>query len=128
MLGTVYDLYSPRLYARVPPGRTVRGHGDYVAHALSLLSAVPDLAVRIDHQCALGSEEIGFRVATRWRLSGTHRGPGRYGPPSGRRVSLWGVSHHQIEEGKIVREHTAFDEFALLKQIHAPAAADEEPG
>lgn len=59
-------------------------------------------------------------TAARWRLDGTHDGPGRWGEPTGRRISLLGFSHHLVVDDRISAEWTVFDEFALLKQIHAP--------
>jgi hypothetical protein len=33
---------------------------------------------------------------------------------------MLGISHYVVKDGKFVKEWTAFDEFALLKQIYAP--------
>jgi predicted ester cyclase len=53
-------------------------------------------------------------------MQGTHQGPGYLGEPRGKRVNLMGISHYQINNGKIVREWTTYDEFALLKQTLWP--------
>jgi len=58
-----------------------------------------------------------YRTAIRWTLQGTHLGPGVYGNPSGKRISILGMSHYLVRDGKIAQEWTVFDEFALLKQI-----------
>lgn len=122
MVGRVASYYAPHLVASVPGHRTLHGLGSYQAHVLGLLAAFPDLALVIDHQCHLGDEARGYRVATRWFLAGTHDGPGPYGDPTGRPVTAWGISHHLLRGGRIEREWMIFDAFALIKQIHWPAA------
>jgi predicted ester cyclase len=86
---------------------------------ITLMASFPDLAMGIDHQCVVGSAERGYRVATRFTIQGTHEGYGPYGVPTGRRIFLIGAFHHVIRNGKIVQEWAVFDEFALLKQLHA---------
>ena len=84
------------------------------------MAAFPDAALTVDHVCWLGNEQDGYRVATRWTLQGTHQGPGVYGEPTGKRVRLMGITHQHLEGDKFTREWTAFDEFALLKQLYLP--------
>ncbi len=119
MVGRVGDYFAANLFCWTAPHRLIYGRGDYGAYVLELLAAFPDLAITVDHQChvARGDEA---RVATRWFMHGTHEGPGPYGEPTGKRVHLFGISHHDLQGGVIVREHTAFDAFALLKQIYWP--------
>lgn len=127
MLNRIKDFYVENYHARVSTDRNLKGLGDFQAYILGIMAAFPDLTVTVDHICWQGNEEEGYRVATRWILQGTHSGPG-YGEPSGRRVNLWGISHHQVKNGRFVREWTVFDEFALLKQIATPdlRSLDEE--
>jgi predicted ester cyclase len=54
-------------------------------------------------------------------MRGTHTGYSFYGEPTGKRINVLGVSHHLIQNGRIQREWTLFDEFALLKQLYRPA-------
>jgi predicted ester cyclase len=100
--------------------RRLSGHNDYQAYVLSLLAPFPDLALTVEHFCFIGDESSGYRTATRWRMRGTHSGYGIYGKPGGQQINILGISHHLIHDGKIQREWTLFDEFALLKQIHRP--------
>ncbi len=120
MIGDTDRYYAPHLYARTPGHRMSYGLGDYKAFVVGLIAAFPDLALVVDHQCHV-EDASGHRVATRWFLNGTHDGPGPYGEPSGKPVTAWGISHHEIRDGKIEREWLIFDVFALLKQIYWPA-------
>ena len=90
---------------------------------LTLLAAFPDAGVSVDHICWIGSGS-DVKIAVRWTLQGTHLGPGWYGDPTGQRVKLMCISHFELEAGRIVREYTVYDEFALLKQIYAPAPGE----
>ena len=65
-----------------------------------------------------GSAEAGYRVAVRWTLLGTHEGHGIYGPPTGKRVRILGISQQHVRDGHFVAEWTVFDELALMAQIY----------
>ena len=93
-------------------GRAALGH-----FITSMLAMFPDGAMDIDHFAALGNDADGYRVATRWTFQGTHEGYGVYGPPSGKRAQIMGVSHHHIKDGKFVQEWTLFGEVALMLQL-----------
>ncbi len=109
-----------------PSLRRLSGVNDYQGYVLSLLAPFPDLAIRVEHSCHVGDGEAGYRVATRWRMTGTHTGYGMYGEPTGQQIHILGMSHHLVREEsggggpRIASEWTVFDEFALLKQIHRP--------
>lgn len=109
----------PGYVAFVPGGRKLYGYGDYENFVITLMAMFPDLAMTIDHQCCVGDEQRGYRVATRYTIQGTHEGYGPYGAPTGRRIFLMGFVHHNIKHGKLAQEWTIFDEFALLKQLFA---------
>jgi predicted ester cyclase len=111
--------YAPGHVAFVPGNRKLYGFGDFENFAITLMASFPDLSMTIDHQCHLGDERRGYRVATRFTLQGTHEGYGPYGAPTGRRIFLIGMNQHIIKNGKIVQEWMVFDEFALLKQLYA---------
>lgn len=130
LLNKVDNYYAENYLCSTSTNRKLYGLGDFKAYILSLLAAFPDAAINVDHICWLGNETDGYRVATRWTLQGTHQGPGIYGEPTGKRIILMGITHQHIHAGKFVREWTAFDEFALLKQLYAPSlnkeTADDE--
>ena len=121
MVGKLKDYYAPNLYARTPGHKMTYGLGDYSAYVFALIAAFPDISLTIDHQCMVGDDEEA-RVATRWFLHGTHLGPGPWGEPTGKPVSVWGISHHEISKGRIQKEWMLFDMFAMLKQIYWPVS------
>ncbi|RME80437.1 MAG: hypothetical protein D6775_16215 [Caldilineae bacterium] len=120
LLNTIDESHASTYTGHLPGGRELYGRGDLKAHILAMLAAFPDAALSIDHFCALAGGSDRYRTATRWTLSGTHLGPGVYGPPTGRRVSILGISHHLVADGCIQQEWTVYDEFALLKRLYRP--------
>ncbi|MGQ0603906.1 MAG: ester cyclase [Anaerolineales bacterium] len=120
LLNRIRDCYSSTYVARAPAHRQLYGRGDLRAYILALMAAFPDLALGIDHVCSVGDERNGYRVATRWTLQGTHLGPGVYGEPTGKRMRVIGITHHELNDARIAREWMLFDEFALLKQLYRP--------
>ena len=120
LLNKIDDYYSPNYVCHTSTNRQLYGLGEFKAYVLGLLATFPDASVTVDHICWLGNESDGYRVATRWTLLGTHAGPGIYGPPTGKRIQMMGITHQHLKKDKFVQEWTAFDEFALLKQIYWP--------
>ncbi len=119
-LQTIDETHVPNYLFHGPGGRELYGRGNLKAFVLSLLSAFPDLAAGIDQVYWNGDDEKGYRVMTRWTLQGTHRGPGPWGVPTGKRIKLMVISHQFIRDGRFIKEWTVFDEFVLLKQIYTP--------
>ncbi|UQN08318.1 ester cyclase [Deinococcus sp. QL22] len=120
MLNFLSEYYAPDAVIWVPGNRRLEGSGDLTAYILQLLAAFSDGAMQLEHVNWIGSEAEGYRVAARWTFQGTHDGPGGYGVPTGKRVRVLGISHFELQGGKIVREYMVWNEFALLKQLHWP--------
>ena len=78
----------------------------------------PDAALQIDDIYWMGNDAEGYKAAARWSLQGTHRGNGIYGAPSGRCVTMWGITQQEIRNGRVQREWMLFNEFAVLQQIY----------
>ena len=97
--------------------RTGYGRGDVKSMARSLLTAFPDLGLMVDEVYWMGNEADGFRVSVRWTATGTHRGYGLYGPPTGRSVHLWGINQIYVIGGIITEDWMMFNEFDVMAQI-----------
>ena len=110
--------YDKSLLFRGATGRVFYGRGEYQSFILGLLAMFPDLMLQIDDIYWMGNADDGYLVSVRWSLVGTHRGNGIYGPPSGRRISMWGISQQQIKDGLITKEWMLFNEFAVMQQIY----------
>lgn len=121
MLNTAADYYAPGAAIWVPGNRRLAGPDNLIHYVLQLLAAFPDGAMQLEHVTQMGTKTQGDQLAARWMFQGTHTGPGIYGPPTGKRVRLMGISHFQVRRGRIEREYMVWNEFALLKQLHRPA-------
>ena len=119
-LDRIAEVCTPNYRFLGPSGRRFHSGDSFTAYVLGLLAAFPDAAVQLERVTVLetaGSETAETHVAVRWRLFGTHGGPG-YGAPTGRSVNLLGVTHHCLRAGQFVEEKTLFDELALLVQLY----------
>ena len=114
----VMSAYDPGIVCRGSSGRVLTGRGEYQSFVLSMLAMFPDAMLQIDDIYWMGNDDDGYLASVRWRLVGTHRGAGIYGPPTGRRVNLWGIAQQQIKDGVIHREWLLFNEFSVMQQIY----------
>ena len=81
------------------------------------LSSLSDAKLVVDHCIALEEPGRPVRTSTRWRLAGTHTGHGAFGRPSGAKVLILGITHHQYAGGKISHDWTVVDELAVQRMI-----------
>jgi predicted ester cyclase len=100
--GAIEEVYSPEFVDHV---NSLTYHGTEGAHqSVALyLELFPDLQFVVEEQVTEGD-----RVASRWTLSGTHRG---------RKVRLWGIVISRLEDGQIVEDWAATDSLALVRQL-----------
>lgn len=116
-LDRIGALYHPACTVHVPGDTTLHGHERLHRWLFGYLAAFPDAKLAIEHSIALEEPGQPVRVATRWWLTGTHSGHGRFGPPTGATVLLLGIVHSNVVNGRIRDEWVVADELALRKQI-----------
>lgn len=117
MLGSLGACYAPGVVYHGPSGRELHGLADLRHDVLARLAMLPDARLDIDEFYAQPGAGGATRAAVRWTLAGTHTGPSRYGPPTGQRVRLLGLSHLRVAGGLVVEEWTVYSELDLLRQI-----------
>ncbi len=107
-----HDLYAPPGGFGVGPQAT--------KNIVSLYrGAFPDVHFTIEAQIAEGD-----KVATRWTATGTNTGSFNGMPPTGRRVTISGISIERFEDSKIAETWVNWDFLGMLQQIGAiPVAA-----
>ncbi|HLI59008.1 MAG TPA: ester cyclase [Solirubrobacteraceae bacterium] len=116
-LGAIDRAYAPGIRYLGAGNRRLYGRGDLKALILTIMAMLPDLVMQIDDLYWMGDERTGHLAAVRWSIVGTHRGHGPWGAPTGRRVHLWGISQHELRDGRIAEEWTVFNEFDVLRQL-----------
>ena len=117
-LNRIDAYYVPNIIFHGATGRESSGRGALKSFVLSLLAMFPDLSLAVDDIYGMGNDQDGYLTATRWTAIGTHRGNGIYGPPTGRRVQLWGITQHRFVGGRITEEWLLFNEFEVMQQIY----------
>ena len=76
--------------------------------------AFPDMRITVEDQIAEGD-----KVVTRWTATMTHDGELAGAPPSGRRVTMTGITVERFEGEKIVEAWRSMDTLGLLRGIGA---------
>jgi steroid delta-isomerase-like uncharacterized protein len=105
------DLLAPNFASWLPDGTRV-GRAAYRDAVLASHQAFPDLVVEVLDQ--LGE---GDKVATRWRASGTHRGPFAGVPATGRPVRITAMHLHRVVDGKLTEHWEEIDLLRLMRQL-----------
>ena len=80
-------------------------------------TGLPDAQISVE-----GSIAERDMVASRWTISGTHRGLFQGVPPTGRQVTMSGIDFSRVVDGKIAEHWAQFDMVGALQQIGALTA------
>lgn len=94
------------------PDRTCRGASEIAAYFKETFAAVPDLELEV-----VSIVEQGDEVLARWRLTGTQNGPVQGIAPTGKAITLDGVDHFVLRDGRIVSNFVVFDQMQYSRQI-----------
>ncbi len=84
----------------------------YKQTVIMLTSGVSDLKVTLEDMVAEGD-----KVAVRWKGSSKHTGEFMGIPPTGKQLSMTGISIIRIEGGNIVEEWGEMDMMGLMQQM-----------
>ncbi len=95
-----------------PPGGYGRGPQATKNVVTLFRAAFPDVHFTIDQQIADGD-----MVATRWTATGTNIGPLNGMPPTGKRITVSGISIERFEDGKIAETRVNWDFLSMLQQL-----------
>ena len=111
--------YDANLMFQGPTNRSFSGVAPYRKFLTEITTAFPDLELQVDEVYWMGNDKDGYLTSERWSAMGTHSGPGIFGEPTNRPVQLWGITQHEIIDGRIVKEWMLFNELDLMMQIAA---------
>ena len=111
-LDAVQEFYAPDLVWH-EPDQDIHGSEEAKRFLATYFRAFPDLTHAVEDVIAEGEKDV-----TRYTLSGTHRGETEeFGPPTGKRIELEGITIHRIEDGRIVEEWERYDNLSVLQQL-----------
>jgi steroid delta-isomerase-like uncharacterized protein len=91
---------------------TVHGPEAFKEVILGVRSALPDVECEVHETIAQDD-----RVAARWTMRGTQTGEWNGIPPTGKVVTLRGITIYRIIDGKVVEENGQEDALGLLHQL-----------
>jgi steroid delta-isomerase-like uncharacterized protein len=94
-----------------------RGPKGFIELMTMYRTAFPDARMTIKEQVAEGDT-----VVTRWTGNGTHRGELMGIAPTGKQVSVEGVSISRIVNGKVAEEFSTYDALGMFQQLGVAAA------
>ena len=107
------EIYAPDYVGHEPTTGDIRGVEAAKQFAASMRQAFPDLQTTIEDQVAEGD-----KVVTRFSARGTHQGETEdFGPPTGNRIEVTGITIEQFADGKIVEDWTNFDALGMMQQL-----------
>ncbi len=121
MFGRIQDIYAATCQWHGPRMREYYGAAAVLQQTMRLVALVPDCAYIPQHIASVESEEGGTKYAVRWLMEGHHLGHGSLGAPTGHDLSIMGVTHFHVRDGKIVDEWAVYDELSMLVQVKLAA-------
>jgi predicted ester cyclase len=114
-LDVIDELVSPDYVGHDPAEpEPIRGQAGARANIERYIAGFPGGAIKVDEQIAEGD-----RVATRWTGRGTHTGEIAGIAPTGKDVTVSGLTISRLERGLVVEEWTTWDTLGMLVQLGA---------
>ena len=121
-LDAVEEIVSPNYVSYEPTSGEVRGIEGARQFAANYRQAFPDLENIVEDMVAEGD-----KVVVRFRARGTHDGETEaFGPPTGKRMDITGITIKRVADGKIAEAWTNFDALGMMQQLGMiPEAAQQ---
>jgi steroid delta-isomerase-like uncharacterized protein len=87
---------------------------------VAIRSAFPDWRFLVEDQVAEGD-----KVVTRWTARGTHKGEFNGIPPTGKEMTMAGITFVRMQDGVITDEWVQMDTLGMLQQLGAIPAPSQ---
>ena len=115
-IGYIYDSY--RHNSRVYDDFGLQyGNEKIVADTAHTINAFPDIRLYADEIIWAGDDEIGFHTSHRTVIMGHNTGYSKFGPPTGKKVTLWCIANCVSLENEIFAEWVSYDTANLVRQL-----------
>jgi steroid delta-isomerase-like uncharacterized protein len=112
-LEVIDEIMSPNFAFRIPTlPEPVRGPEGMKQFVTGLRNGFPDIHFTVEREAAERD-----KVASRWRIVGTHKGEFLGIPPTGNRVEDQGVDIFRIADGKIAEIWVNENDLGLMQQL-----------
>jgi steroid delta-isomerase-like uncharacterized protein len=94
------------------PDKTCHGAEEIGAYFQDTFDAIPDWNMEVVTIAAQGDD-----VFVQWHLTGTHAGPLLGIAPTGKAISIDGMDHFVVRDGKVVSNFVVVDQMQYARQI-----------
>jgi len=111
-LELIDELLAPDYVLHDPANPMIQNRETFKQFLGGHYAAFPDIQWTIEDVVAEGD-----KVAIRWTLTGTHKGELLGIPPTGKHVTMSGISIYRIAEGKIAEEWAVSDVMGFMQQL-----------
>jgi steroid delta-isomerase-like uncharacterized protein len=121
-LAVADEILAPDFVIHSPgfPAELTHGSEGVKRFATAVRTALPDL--QFTHEDIISQ---GDKAVIRWTSSGTHTGPWRGIPPTGRSTQGSGIDIFRIVDGKLVELWQEADNLGFLQQLGVIPAAEQ---
>ena len=120
---TLPTTHTANVITALPAGLAAVGLDALQMFWRSMHQALPQADFAVEHLAFNDRAGRASALALRWRAQARHMGTGRYGLATGKPVELLGITHAEIEDGRVVREWHLIDEVAVWMQVLDPTTA-----
>lgn len=121
-LDLIDEIFAPDFVAH-EADQDIRGPEGVRQFILMLRAAFPDLQVTVEDVLAEGD-----KVVQRWSAHGSHQGELMGLAPSGKRISVAGITISRFEGGKVAEEWELYDMMSMMQQLGAFPSSTEQQG
>jgi predicted ester cyclase len=112
-LDAAEEIIAPDYVSHEPTSGETRGREVAKQFAATYREAFPDLQTTIEDMVAEGD-----KVVVRFRGRGTHQGETEvFGPPTGKRMEMTGITINRVSDGKIIEAWTNSDALGMMQQL-----------
>ena len=111
-VAAIDDYFAPNVIDHSLPPEAPGGIEGVRLTIAMYLAAFPDLNFTLEDMVAEGD-----RVVAHWTLRGTHQGASLGMPPTGKHITMPGISILRFDDGKAVETWVIFDQMGMLQQL-----------
>jgi steroid delta-isomerase-like uncharacterized protein len=119
-LDLIDETFAPDFVAH-EADQDIRGPEGVRQFIVMLRAAFPDLQVTVEDVLAEGD-----KVVQRWSARGSHQGELMGLAPSGKRISVAGITISHFEGGKVAEEWELYDTMGMMQQLGAIPSSTEQ--
>jgi len=111
-LSAIDDIIATDYIHHDPNSPAANGIDGYKQFVDLYMKAFPDANFTIHDAFTQGQNEV-----TRWTVAGTHKGELAGIPPTGRSISVDGISIARVADGKIIESWNNWDALGMMRQL-----------